>query len=578
MLAAMLCMALAPAAASAAAPPNDDFAAAQPLITGVAATGDNTEAGTEAGEPVHSAWVAPNRSVWFTWTAPSAGLARISACGSAFDTVVAVYGGSSLAGIYATRIANNDNGCADSAQASMVHVRATAGTTYRIALDGWGGGDAGAYSIVADVLGDPGAPPANDGPDAAPVLAGAAVHATGTNAGATSGWNEWPADATQLVYWRWTSPVDGQVRVDTCASGFDTVLGVLRRTSDGMWNGGALARRGCGDRAAVTLDAVKGQEYWIGVGGEAGTSGAIDLRIDATPDVTPPMTTFSSAPGSPWGRRVAQFQWKVTDEAPTTSECALDAGEWYACSGGESVGALAEGEHVFQVRSTDVHGNAEDPPAEHAFTVVIPEAPNDAFADAVVLGPGETASVNNGKATAEPGEPSHDSWYFEQGLGAHFSVWYAFTPVSNGTAELDWCASGFDVVVAVYTGTAVGALQRVANREPPGCTDSLPVQGGTTYRIAVDGAARNLDYGTGPVMLSLAFAAEEPGPDRPRIRRASRRRANRHRRRRTAAPRPSRACRSPAPARSRPASTAAAASRFPARGSRAPPARPARRG
>ena len=301
MLAAMLCMALAPAAASAAAPPNDDFAAAQPLITGVAATGDNTEAGTEAGEPVHSTWVAPNRSVWFTWTAPSAGLARISACGSAFDTVVAVYGGSSLAGIYATRIANNDNGCADSAQASMVHVRATAGTTYRIALDGWGGGDAGAYSIVADVLGDPGAPPANDGPDAAPVLAGAAVHATGTNAGATSGWNEWPADATQLVYWRWTSPVDGQVRVDTCASGFDTVLGVLRRTSDGMWNGGALARRGCGDRAAVTLDAVKGQEYWIGVGGEAGTSGAIDLRIDATPDVTPPMTTFSSAPGSRGG-------------------------------------------------------------------------------------------------------------------------------------------------------------------------------------------------------------------------------------------------------------------------------------
>jgi len=90
----------------AAAPANDDFAAAQPLVTGVAATGDNTEAGSEIGEPVHSTWVAPNRSVWFTWTAPSAGLARISTCGSVFDTVVAVYGGASLSGLYASRIAN----------------------------------------------------------------------------------------------------------------------------------------------------------------------------------------------------------------------------------------------------------------------------------------------------------------------------------------------------------------------------------------------------------------------------------------------------------------------------------------
>jgi hypothetical protein len=157
-----------------------------------------------------------------------------------------------------------------------------------------------------------------------------------------------------------------------------------------------------------------------------------------------------------------------------------------------------------------MYGNAEDPPAEHLFAVVIPEAPNDDFADAAVLEPGAAVSVNNGKATAEPGEPSHDSWYFAQGLGADFSVWYAYTPDADGTAELDWCATGFDVDVAVYTGTAVGALHRVSNQEPPGCTDALPVRGGTTYRIAVDGAARNRDYGTGPVTLSLAFAPGEP--------------------------------------------------------------------
>jgi hypothetical protein len=300
--------------------------------------------------------------------------------------------------------------------------------------------------------------------------------------------------------------------VDTCASGFDTALGVLRRTDDGQWNGGALSRDGCGDRAMVTLDAVTGEEYWIGVGGEAGTTGAIDLRIDATPDVTPPVTTVTVAPASPWGRRVAQFQWEVADEAPTTSECRFDDGAWYACGTGDSFGALAEGDHVFRVRSTDMYGNAEAEPVDHAFTVAIPEAPNNHFADAAVLEPGAAVSVNNGKATAEPGEPSHDTWYFDHGLSANFSVWYAFTPGVDGTAQLDWCASGFGVVVAAYTGEAVGALQRVANWEGGTCTGALAIAGGTTYRIAIDGAARNRDYGTGPISLALALA---PGPSPP---------------------------------------------------------------
>ena len=134
----VLCALSWPASARAEAPANDAFSAAQPITTGVPVTGDTTEASAEPGEPVHATWLAPNRSVWFKWTPSASGLARVSACGSAFDTVVAVYGGSELAGIYATRLANNDDGCGDGA--SMVHLRVTAGTTYRIVLDGWSGG------------------------------------------------------------------------------------------------------------------------------------------------------------------------------------------------------------------------------------------------------------------------------------------------------------------------------------------------------------------------------------------------------------------------------------------------------
>ena len=266
----VVCGALWPDAASADPPANDDFADARELVTGVAVAGDTTEATSEEGEPVHSTWVAPNRTVWFRWTAQASGLARVSACGSAFDTVVAVYGGSALPGIYATRLANNDDGCGSSS-ASMVHVRVTAGTTYRIVLDGWSSGDGGPYQLVAELPGDPGAPPANDEVAAATALAGMAVHATGTNVGATSGWNQWPSRATQLVWWHWTSPVDGEVQVDTCASDFDTLLGVMRRDG-GDWAGGDIASDGCGTKGMVTVDAVKGREYWIGVGGEAGAA------------------------------------------------------------------------------------------------------------------------------------------------------------------------------------------------------------------------------------------------------------------------------------------------------------------
>ena len=126
--------------AAAAAPPNDDFENAAVLTTGVSASGSNVDATAQNGEPVHSTWVAPNRSVWFRWVAPQTGLARVSACGSSFDTVVAVYGGDALAGIYASRIANNDDGCgAGHNDASLVFLRVQAGASYRIALDGWTG-------------------------------------------------------------------------------------------------------------------------------------------------------------------------------------------------------------------------------------------------------------------------------------------------------------------------------------------------------------------------------------------------------------------------------------------------------
>ena len=121
-----------PAPAAFAQPPNDNFANAQ-VVTGfpATATGTNVDATGEPGEPEHGG-LADGMSVWFRWTAPQTGTAIVDTCDSDFDTILAVYTGSSVSSL--TRVAGNDDGCGD--LQSRVRIEVTAGATYEIAVDG----------------------------------------------------------------------------------------------------------------------------------------------------------------------------------------------------------------------------------------------------------------------------------------------------------------------------------------------------------------------------------------------------------------------------------------------------------
>lgn len=113
-------------------PPNDAFASAIALSghSGYMA-GDSAGATAESGEPLHADMA--NNSVWWTWTAPALGTATFSTAGSAFDTVLAVYTGSSVSAL--TEVASNDD--AGSGGTSRVTFNtAGAGTVYRIAVAG----------------------------------------------------------------------------------------------------------------------------------------------------------------------------------------------------------------------------------------------------------------------------------------------------------------------------------------------------------------------------------------------------------------------------------------------------------
>ncbi|HEY3026777.1 MAG TPA: NF038122 family metalloprotease [Pyrinomonadaceae bacterium] len=125
------------------APANDNFASAQ-VISGCtgSVSGTNVGATHEASEPSHDPLGNPGASsVWYQWQAPSGTSVTITTAGSNYDTMLGVYTGTSVSGL--TSIAKNDDVDTNAGiLTSSVTFTATAGTTYRIAVDGWGG-DAG---------------------------------------------------------------------------------------------------------------------------------------------------------------------------------------------------------------------------------------------------------------------------------------------------------------------------------------------------------------------------------------------------------------------------------------------------
>lgn len=100
-------------------------------------TGSSISTTKEAGEPSHLNGNSGGASIWFRWQAPSSGLVTVTTAGSNFDTVLAVYTGSSVSGL--AKLVENDDENYPSIITSRAQFTAVAGTTYRIAVDGYDG-------------------------------------------------------------------------------------------------------------------------------------------------------------------------------------------------------------------------------------------------------------------------------------------------------------------------------------------------------------------------------------------------------------------------------------------------------
>jgi hypothetical protein len=129
-------------------PSNDDFENATPL-SGLTASdhglyGFGYGGTSEPGEPNH-AGNAGGHSLWWRWTAPADGPVQIDTCSSyppGLDSVVAVHTGDAVHAL--SLVASNDN-LASCAPGAGVVFTATAGRTYRIAVDDAAGSNAYGY-------------------------------------------------------------------------------------------------------------------------------------------------------------------------------------------------------------------------------------------------------------------------------------------------------------------------------------------------------------------------------------------------------------------------------------------------
>ena len=210
--AALLASAVGPAIAR-AVPANDLFANATPLAgSPVSDVANDTQGATkEPGEPDHAGQPG-GTSVWWAWTAPSAGKFRVTGC-SFDETLLAVYTGGSLGSLTPVASDAGGGGPCSPGPTSTVVLNAQAGTTYRIAADG----PAVARGYVALSI-DP-VPFNDDLADAGVLGSSLPTSLTGTTRGAGAEDGEpvhSPFSGGHSVWYSWTASGSGPVTLEMC--------------------------------------------------------------------------------------------------------------------------------------------------------------------------------------------------------------------------------------------------------------------------------------------------------------------------------------------------------------------------
>lgn len=378
--------------------------------------------------------------------------------------------------------------------------------------------------------------------------------------------------AVKTVWWKWTSPGDGSVTLNTFGSGFDTVLAVYRGAALNALTRVAYNDDASGERQSEVEFAVAADTtYYVCVGGYGGSSdgeaGIVRLAWSstmmpndfysgaerlpsslagqatggnayATPEYDDPIRkTYSTASNTVWWAWTAPG-WGVMrfDTAGSAFDTVLgvytnryDYGAHVVDAGSiRYLMKVAENDDYNQTRQSQVEfactagmtyyicvAGYNAATAKGAITLNwIPsdgmDPGNDDFADAFeISGMSGTGYGNNEYATSETGENSSYP-YSER------SVWWAWTAERTGRVEFSTKGSDFDTVLEAYTGYAVNALTRIAandDEDPSDYVNTSRIEfdctGGKTYYLRVAG------YGSpnrGAIELGWSYLSAVPVP------------------------------------------------------------------
>jgi hypothetical protein len=122
-------------------PANDNFANAQTLNgNSGSATGNNSEATKEPGEPNH-AWNRGGRSIWFKYAAAATGVLTLESTN--INTLLAVYRGSGVGSLVLVSASDDVDSASGGGTFSRLVMGVQAGVTYYIAVDGKYSSDTG---------------------------------------------------------------------------------------------------------------------------------------------------------------------------------------------------------------------------------------------------------------------------------------------------------------------------------------------------------------------------------------------------------------------------------------------------
>jgi hypothetical protein len=275
------------------APANNLCASATSYAIGNSVNGSTSNATTDGSATCGASTASPD--VWYSFTAPSCGVVHFDTCGSLYDTVISLH--TACPGTTGNQLACNDdngnggnNACGGGLQSGF-DVSVTAGTTYKLRVSGFNG-LSGNFVLNSFYVN-----PANDDcPTATAYAAGSTINGcmggASNDGSATCGASGTSGD----VWFRLVPSTSGLLRINTCGSGFDTVLSVHTGCP-----GTTANQIACNDdsgagpcvgtlQSCVDVGVVAGSAYYIRIAGFAGSIGN-GLYTLSSGFITPPNDT-----------------------------------------------------------------------------------------------------------------------------------------------------------------------------------------------------------------------------------------------------------------------------------------------